>query len=132
MIVNRPTADELADVRAEIRALKAREQELREVVLHDPEKCRGVSHEVVIRRQKRRVLLRDRLPAHIIQNPVFWEEREAKYVTVRKRQSAARNCGPPEPPPMGRAIRPGDPAGLEEEPAAFSWATEEYAVIEAW
>ena len=128
MLVNRPTADELADVRAEIRTLKAREQELRDMVLHDPGKCRGVTHEVVIKRQKRRVFLRDKLPPHIIQNPEFWEDREAKYVTLRKREAMMADVRPA----MGRAIRPGDPVGLHEEQALFSWVVRDDAVIEAF
>ena len=81
----REIADELAGIRSEINALKLREKMLREVVLSDPDSHAGQHHEVVVKKQKERVLLRDRLPAHILENPAYWEEREVPQVTLRER-----------------------------------------------
>lgn len=117
MFHTRNIADELAGIRSEINALKRREQMLREVVLSDPDSHAGQSHEVVIKKQKRRVLLRDRLPAHILKDPAYWEEREVPAVTLRKREAsdvvnlATRRhlIEANEQPTPTRAIRPGDP-----------------------
>ena len=121
MFHTRNIADELAGIRSEIDALKTREKMLREVVLSDPDSHGGQQHEVVIKRQKRRVLLRDRLPAHILENPAYWEEREVPHVTLRERDasdvvnlSAHRifTASPVDDDPYmapDRAVRPGDP-----------------------
>ena len=122
----RNIADELAGIRSEIDALKAREQMLREVVLCNPDSHAGQNHEVVIKKQKRRVLLRDRLPAHILKNPAYWEEREVPHVTLSERQSkdvvdlAARRIftlSPVDEPCAAaeRAVRPGDPVAARPQ-----------------
>lgn len=120
MFHSRNIADELAGIRSEIDALKIREKILREVVLSDPDSHGGQHHEVVVEKQKRRVLLRDRLPAHILENPAYWEEREVPQVTLRERDrsdvvdlSAHRvfTASPVDDPNTmpERAVRPGDP-----------------------
>ncbi|WP_299845102.1 hypothetical protein [uncultured Roseovarius sp.] len=120
MFHTRNIADELAGIRSEINALKAREQMLRDVVLSDPDSHAGQNHEVVVKKQKRRVLLRDRLPAHILRNPAYWEEREVPHVTLRERQASdvvdlsARRVFTSSPVDEvdcvpQRAVRPGDP-----------------------
>lgn len=120
MFHHRDIADELAGIRSEINALKVREQMLREVILSDPDSHAGQRHEVVVKKQKRRVLLRDRLPAHILNNPAYWEEREVPQVSVRQRDrsdvvdlSLRRifTASPVDDTPVAprRAIRPGDP-----------------------
>lgn len=121
MFHTRNIADELAGIRSEINALKVREQMLRDVVLSDPDSHAGQNHEVVIKKQKRRVLLRDRLPAHILKNPAYWEEREVPQVTLREREQHAGvvdfstgrvfTSSPVDdlPPAPERAVRPGDP-----------------------
>lgn len=75
--------DEFARIRAEIRKLKSREQELRQTFLQGG-RLRSNSHEVVVKTQKRRVFLRDKLPAAVLQDPAFWEERETSVVSVRE------------------------------------------------
>ncbi len=120
MFHTRFIADELAGIRSEINELKAREKMLREVVLSDPDSHAGQQHEVVAKKQKRRVLLRDRLPAHILKNPAYWEEQEVAQVTLREREEtdvvdlAARRiftASPVDDTPIEprRAVRPGDP-----------------------
>ena len=128
MFHTRNIADELAGIRSEINALKVREQMLRDVVLSDPDSHAGQNHEVVVKKQKRRVLLRDRLPAHILENPAYWEEREVPHVTLREREKhsdvvdlSTRRLftASPVDAPTGaphRAVRPGDPAA--ERPKA--------------
>ncbi len=81
----RNIADELAGIRSEIYALKRRERILSEVVLSNPDSHAGQHHEVVIKKQKKRVLMRDRLPAHILKNPDYWDEREEPLVVLRER-----------------------------------------------
>ncbi|MEL7462042.1 MAG: hypothetical protein AAFX45_09955 [Pseudomonadota bacterium] len=74
--------EEFARIKNEIKALKAREQELRQGFL-DGARLRSNAHEVVVKTQKRKVFLRDRLPGSILDDPSFWEERETQVVSVR-------------------------------------------------
>ena len=80
---NRHPADELGDLRADIRRLKAREAELRERFIASGATVRGDETEVIVRRQRRRVLLRDRLPPQILQDPRLYEERVTTTVISR-------------------------------------------------
>ena len=98
-------ADELADIRARIRSLKTREDKLRQQMLDTPALRRGIGFEAVVKPQTRRIFLRDRLPAHILQNPDLWESRIAHVVTLQKRG-----------PVQTRPARPGDPGLAEPEP----------------
>ena len=82
-------ADELADIRAAIARLKAREAALRAAFLRDPvAPLSGAEYEVVIRRQARRVFLRERLPPAILARPDLWETRHAQQITLRKRRAS--------------------------------------------
>lgn len=136
MFHTRNIADELAGIRSEINALKAREQMLREVVLSDPDSHAGQNHEVVVKKQTRRVLLRDRLPAHILKNPAYWEEREVPQVTLRERRSSdvvdlsARRVftsSPVDEPHTApeRAVRPGDPVAARPKAAVLQLVSPE-------
>lgn len=127
MFENSTIADELAGIRSQIKALKAREQMLREVVLSDPSSHAGKSHDVVIKRHQRRVLRHDKLPSHILNNPRYWDLREVPQVTLRERAVSdvvdlnARRAVKGEPlaaPKVAprRAVRPGDP--VAERPKA--------------
>lgn len=75
--------DELAHVRAEIARLKQREDELREGFLRPGARLRSNQHEVVLRQQNRRVFVKDRLPAAILNNAAYWEDRSNTVVTLR-------------------------------------------------
>lgn len=115
---NRHPADELGRIRRDIRALKAQEAALRARLLDGPGEVRGQEHMVIVRRSKRRVLCRERLPAAVLNNPAYWDEREAVTVVTKPLEKPA-----PAPPPLVlRATRPGDP--VED------WDTEEFDVIE--
>ena len=74
--------DEFARIRAELKTMKAREQELRHSFLNGG-RLRSNAHEVVIKTQRRRVFLRERLPAPVLNDPNMWEERETPIVTVQ-------------------------------------------------
>ncbi len=144
MFHTRNIADELAGIRSEINALKAREQMLRDVVLSDPDSHAGQNHEVVVKKQKQRVLLRDRLPAHILKNPAYWEEREIPEVTLRERDrsdvvdlSTRRvfTASPVDDTPVApaRAVRPGDPVAARPKTPVLRLVSpdaEEHDVLE--
>jgi hypothetical protein len=53
MLQNRHPADELADVRSEIRRLEDREQELRIYLLEHPHDRTGIEHIATVREQRR-------------------------------------------------------------------------------
>jgi len=87
--------EELFALRAEIRTLKAREAALRAHLLRPAsrvERC-GPVHEVVISRQTRRVLLRDRLPREIHTDPNFWDLRVSEQLQIRRRSLAPASSG---------------------------------------
>ncbi len=111
MLTNRHPADELAALRAQIHELKAREGELRRALLHGTCGLQGDDHRVVMRKQRRRVFLKDRLPERVLSDPDLWETR---YVTEQK--------------PALRAVRPGDPVLMHE--VSEDWGTPSFEVIE--
>ena len=95
---NRAPADELAEIRAEIKALKARETALRTTILESgsPDVLTGAEHEVVVREQRSRILDKSLLPEDIRENPAFYRERVTWIVTVRPK--AGSRTTPEESP----------------------------------
>lgn len=76
-------ADELALIDEDIRRLKARETFLRNGFLRDTLPRRGAAALVEIKTLQSRVLLRDKLPEAIREDPQYWEERRLQQVQVR-------------------------------------------------
>ncbi|MEM1238064.1 MAG: hypothetical protein AAGI10_13935 [Pseudomonadota bacterium] len=76
-------ADEYARLKSEIRLLETRAKALRDrfVVGRAPRMSNAV--EVVVENRRRRVFLRDRLPASILRNPAYWAEMDTPTVTLR-------------------------------------------------
>lgn len=116
---NRHPADEIGDIRRDIKALKAREAALRKLLLHGPDEVCGEAHQVSLHRSRRRVLCREKLPTAVLNNPAYWEERETVTVVCRPLTTRAPV---PAPALVLRATRPGDP--VED------WETAEFEVIE--
>lgn len=75
--------DEYARLKTEVRRLQDRLEALREGFLRPGARLRSNQYEVQVRRQKRRVFLKDRLPADVLADPRYWEERENEVVTFR-------------------------------------------------
>ncbi len=75
--------DEYARLKTEVRWLQDRLEALREGFLRPGARLRSNQYEVQVRRQKRRVFLRDRLPQDVLTDPRYWEERESEVVTFR-------------------------------------------------
>lgn len=98
---NRHPADELADVRGRIWALKAREAELRGVLLCNVDRHIGDENRVIVRRNRRRVFQKDRLPRDILSNPAFWDETEATHVVIEPRGNTGRTPQTAGSPPSG-------------------------------
>jgi len=115
MLSNRHPADELAELRMQIRRLKARENDLRKALLHGTCGLLGDDHRVVMHKQRRRVFLKDRLPQHVLSDPDLWETR---YVTALKTEKRLAL----------RAVRPGDPVLMQER--TDDWGTPAFEVIE--
>lgn len=84
MIPNLYPADELALIRSQIKRLELQEQKLREGYLEGRLNPVGYENSVEIKVQKRRTLLRDRLPKAILEDPRYWRETETRAVVVRK------------------------------------------------
>lgn len=72
-------ADELADIRAEIAKLKAREAILRTAIIAMPPPP-GRWHRVEIMEMRARVFDASLLPAQIRDNPAYWRERVSHVV----------------------------------------------------
>lgn len=77
-------ADEFAQIKAEIAQLKARAEELRAGFLEDAARRRSNQYEILVKQQRRRRFLRERLPPHILADQTLWEERVADVVTVQE------------------------------------------------
>jgi hypothetical protein len=76
--------DEYARLKEEIRRLQDRADVLRSGFLQPGARLRSNRFEVTIRRQKRRVFCKDRLPQAVLEDPRYWEERESDVVTCRE------------------------------------------------
>jgi hypothetical protein len=72
-------ADELADIRAEMAKLKAREAVLRQAILALPPQP-GRWHRVEITEMRARVFDASLLPSQIRENPAYWRERVSQVV----------------------------------------------------
>lgn len=91
-------ADALGSIRAEIKVLKAREAELRRAILSAPGSEDGQEFRVIVRRGTARRFNRDALPAHILEDPRYWTERETVTVVTR---ALEMDTGQSRPPPAG-------------------------------
>jgi hypothetical protein len=72
-------ADELADLRAEIAKLKAREAALRTLIIAMPPQP-GRWHRIEIKEMRARVFDATLLPPQIRENPAYWRERVSQVV----------------------------------------------------
>lgn len=75
--------DEYARLKTEIKRMQDRLEVLRETFLRPDARLRSNQYEVQVRRQKRRIFLKDRLPPEVLADPRLWEERENEVVTFR-------------------------------------------------
>ena len=84
---NQMPADELAHVRDEIRALRAREVALRRCFTEECDSglYEGCEFDVEVRMEKRCVLNKSRLPAEILNDPQYFDVRYSPMVQVRPR-----------------------------------------------
>jgi hypothetical protein len=76
--------DEFARLKAEIKRLQDRAEVLREGFLRPGARLRSNRFEIRVKRSKRRVFLKDRLPEAFLADPRFWEERESEVVTCHE------------------------------------------------
>jgi hypothetical protein len=81
-------ADELAEVRAEIAKLKAREATLRHLILSQ-QPAAGRWHRVEITEHRARVFDARLLPPQIRDNPAYWRERVTQVVKCLPIQARA-------------------------------------------
>ena len=75
--------DEFARLKDEIRRLQERADMLRDGFLQPGARLRSNRFEISVRRQKRRIFAKDRLPPEVLADPRYWEERENEVVTCR-------------------------------------------------
>ena len=76
--------EEFARLKAEIKRLQDRAEVLREGFLRPGARLRSNRFEITVKRQKRRVFNKDRLPEVVLKDPRYWEERESEVVTCRE------------------------------------------------
>ena len=89
-------ADELAEIRAEIARLKAREAKLRDLILSTPAALRsGRWHKIEVTEHLIRQFDHSLLPAAIRDNPAFWRERLQTNVRTLPVQARASRPGWP-------------------------------------
>ncbi len=80
--------DELGQVRAEMAALKARENELRATLAMQRRDLSGGRFEARFEHHAQRVFLVDRLPDYILNAPELWEERHSMQLRLEEKASA--------------------------------------------
>lgn len=109
--------EELFEVRAEIRALRAREAELRAFFLENaaPDERVGPLHQVAIQTGRRRVFDPTHLPAPIREDPRYWSDRTSRVVKVIRRAGARPWDGFTAPEPM-LWLAPGADGGTAADP----------------
>jgi hypothetical protein len=83
---NMHPADELAWLRAEIRRLTRREAELRARFVAGKADREGTEASVTVRRTRRCIFRRERLPAHVLADPGLWDETAQPTVLVKSRR----------------------------------------------
>jgi hypothetical protein len=76
--------DEFARLKDEIRRLQDRADVLRDGFLRPGARLRSNQFEITVKRQKRRLFQKDRLPEAVLADPRYWEERESEIVTCRE------------------------------------------------
>jgi hypothetical protein len=76
--------DEFARLKAEIKRLQDRAEVLREGFLRPGARLRSNRFEITVKRSKRRVFQKDRLPEAMLADPRYWEERESEVVTCHE------------------------------------------------
>lgn len=76
-------ADELGHLRAEIKALKAREAELRDQLVADGGAPQGQDYQVEVVEQTRRSFDRKALPPEIADDPRYWKTSTSHVVRVK-------------------------------------------------
>ena len=86
MLINTAPADEIAEIRGQIRMLKDREAELRGGFLSGQHGLRGNVYEVSVKSDRRRTFLRDKLPPRILNDPTYWADKVTQTVTVKEYQ----------------------------------------------
>jgi len=101
-------ADALGSVRAEIAALKDREQHLRAAILASPRRETGREFDVFIRRTTSRRLNRAALPDAILSDPRYWTETVTETVLTRARNGPPRRSFD-QPGPAGHMSRRTEP-----------------------
>jgi hypothetical protein len=76
--------DEFARLKAEIKRLQDRAEVLREGFLRPGARLRSNRFEITVKRARRRVFQKDRLPEAVLGDPQYWEERESEVVTCHE------------------------------------------------
>lgn len=103
---NLPPADELAQIRDDLRRLKIREAVLRRIVLDDPAMRDEIDARVVVRVQKRLTLDPAQLPDFIRNDRRYWAMAETHVVLIENRRSVSA----PQHADNARPERPARPA----------------------
>lgn len=83
MARNLHPADELAMIQSDIQRLRERERFLHNGFLQQTWPSRGKDAVVEISSVHSRVLIRDKLPKTILDDPEFWLERQKRQVSVK-------------------------------------------------
>jgi hypothetical protein len=76
--------DEYARLKAEIKRLQDRAEVLREGFLAPGARLRSNRFEIVVKRQRRRLFQKDRLPEAVLSDPRYWEEKDSEVVLCRE------------------------------------------------
>ena len=94
----KPPADELAEIRAEIARLRAREGELREILLRDAAVPKiGRFHKVDLVTNRQRIFDPRLLPEEIRLDPAYTREKVTRVLRASRKPAAAPGAVPDQP-----------------------------------
>lgn len=83
MILKMTPADELAQLRRQIRKLARREAQLRFAFASGELLTTGMSCKVTVSTKRQKVFCKELLPDDVIANPAFWQTQESQWVDVK-------------------------------------------------
>lgn len=103
----KPPADELAEIRAEIARLRAREGALREILLRDAAMPKiGRVHKVELVTNRQRIFDPRLLPEAIRLDPAYTREKVTRVLRATRKGPATPEAGANQPAPTPQSVAP--------------------------
>lgn len=105
MILKMTPADELAQLRIQIRKLARREAQLRFAFASGELPTTGMSCKVTVSTKRQKVFCKELLPDDVIGDPAFWQTQETQWVDVKALTVTATHDAAPLTEPQARRLQ---------------------------